>query len=168
MTSWVSPFDAVSCATPLGIIKENLSTPLPSYLTLFIGTRAGCIGETSVLALLIGVIFLFLRRIISWHIPVSFVAAVTLFSFCAGKDPLFQVLSGGLILGAFFMATDYVSSPITKKGQIIFGSGCGIITCLIRFWGGYPEGVCYSILLMNCLVPLIDKHTIPRRFGGKQ
>ncbi len=168
MTSWVSPFDAITCATPLGIIKDNLSTPLPSYLTLFIGTRAGCLGETSVLALLLGAIFLFLRRIISWRTPLSFIAVVALFSFCAGKDPLFQVLAGGLILGAFFMATDYTTSPITKKGQIIFGSGCGIITCLIRFWGGYPEGVCYSILLMNCLVPLIDRYTLPKRFGEKQ
>ncbi len=167
MTSWVSPFDGISCATPLAIIKDNLSAPLPSYLNLFVGTRAGCIGETSVLALLAGSGFLLLRRIISWHIPVSFIATVALFSFCSGKDPLFQVLSGGLILGAFFMATDYTTSPITKKGQIIFGLGCGAITSLIRFWGGYPEGVCYSILIMNVLTPLIDKYTLPRRFGTK-
>lgn len=167
MTSWISPFDAISCATPLGIIKDNLLFPLPSYLTLFIGTRAGCLGETSVLALLIGATFLFLRKIISWHIPLSFIATVALFSFFAGKNPLFQILSGGLILGAFFMATDYTTSPITKKGQIVFGFGSGIITSLIRFWGGYPEGVCYSILLMNCLVPLIDRYTLPKRFGEK-
>ncbi len=167
MTSWVSPFDAISCATPLAILKENLGSPLPSYISLFLGTRAGCIGETSVLALLLGAGFLFLRRIISWHTPISFIAAVALFSFFAGKDPLFQILSGGLILGAFFMATDYATSPITKKGQIIFGAGSGIITSLIRFWGGYPEGVCYAILLMNCFVPLIDRYTIPKRFGAK-
>ncbi|MCK4244386.1 MAG: RnfABCDGE type electron transport complex subunit D [Candidatus Omnitrophica bacterium] len=168
MTSWVSPFDAISCATPLAIVKDNLiSTPLPSYFNLFVGTRAGCLGETSVLALLAGSIFLFLRRIISWQIPVTFIATVGLFSFCSGKDPLLQILSGGLILGAFFMATDYTTSPITKKGQIIFGLGCGAITSLIRFWGGYPEGVCYAILFMNCLVPLIDKHTLPKRFGEK-
>ncbi|HCG76449.1 TPA: hypothetical protein DEW49_00895, partial [bacterium] len=168
MTSWVSPFDAISCATPLAIVKENLLSPLPSYFNLFIGTRSGCIGETSTLAVLLGATFLFLRRIISWHIPVTFMATVALFSLGAGKDPLFQVLSGGLILGAFFMATDYTTSPITKKGQIMFGFGCGVITSLIRFWGGYPEGVCYSILLMNCLVPLIDRYTLPKRFGEKQ
>jgi len=168
MTSWVSPFDAISCATPLAIVKENLLSPLPSYFNLFIGTRSGCIGETSALAVLLGATFLFLRRIISWHIPVTFMATVALFSLGAGKDPLFQVLSGGLILGAFFMATDYTTSPITKKGQIMFGFGCGVITSLIRFWGGYPEGVCYSILLMNCLVPLIDRYTLPKRFGEKQ
>jgi len=168
MTSWVSPFDAISCATPLAIVKENLLSPLPSYFNLFIGTRSGCIGETSTLAVLLGATFLFLRRIISWHIPVTFMATVALFSLGAGKNPLFQVLSGGLILGAFFMATDYTTSPITKKGQIMFGFGCGVITSLIRFWGGYPEGVCYSILLMNCLVPLIDRYTLPKRFGEKQ
>ena len=168
MTSWVSPFDAISCATPLAIVKENLLSPLPSYFNLFIGTRSGCIGETSTLAVLLGATFLFLRRIISWHIPVTFMATVALFSLGAGKDPLFQVLTGGLILGAFFMATDYTTSPITKKGQIMFGFGCGVITSLIRFWGGYPEGVCYSILLMNCLVPLIDRYTLPKRFGEKQ
>ena len=168
MTSWVSPFDAISCATPLAIVKENLLSPLPSYFNLFIATRSGCIGETSTLAVLLGATFLFLRRIISWHIPVTFMATVALFSLGAGKDPLFQVLSGGLILGAFFMATDYTTSPITKKGQIMFGFGCGVITSLIRFWGGYPEGVCYSILLMNCLVPLIDRYTLPKRFGEKQ
>lgn len=167
MTSWVSPFDAVSCATPLAIVKDNLFISLPSYLNFFMGTRAGCLGETTVLALFLGAIFLFSKKIISWHIPITFIATVALFSFCAGKDPLFQILSGGLILGVFFMATDYTTSPITKKGQIIFGLGCGIITSLIRFWGGYPEGVCYSILFMNVLVPLIDRYTLPKRFGIK-
>ena len=168
MTSWVRPFDAVSCATPLAIVKENLSGTIPSLWNLFIGRTAGCLGETSAVALLIGAGFLFWRKIITWHIPFTYIGTVTLLSWVFGRDPLFSVLAGGLILGAFFMAVDPVTSPMTAKGQIIFGVGCGIVTVLIRQWGGYPEGVCYSILLMNALVPLIDRYTKPRRLGEQK
>ena len=168
MTSWVRPFDAISCATPLAIVKENLSGTIPSLWDLFIGKTAGSLGETSAVALLIGAGFLFWRKIITWHIPFTYIGTVTLLSWVFGRDPLFSVLAGGLILGAFFMAVDPVTSPMTAKGQIIFGVGCGIVTVLIRQWGGYPEGVCYSILLMNALVPLIDRYTKPRRLGEQK
>jgi len=168
MTSWVRPFDAVSCATPLAIVKENLSGTMPSLWDLFIGKTAGCLGETSAVALLIGAGFLFWRKIITWHIPFTYIGTVTILSWVFGRDPLFSVLAGGLVLGAFFMAVDPVTSPMTAKGQIIFGVGCGIVTVVIRQWGGYPEGVCYSILLMNALVPLIDRYTKPRRLGEQK
>lgn len=168
MTSWVRPFDAVSCATPLAIVKENLSGTIPSLWDLFIGKTAGSLGETSAVALLIGAGFLFWRKIITWHIPFTYIGTVTLLSWVFGRDPLFSILAGGLVLGAFFMAVDPVTSPMTVKGQIIFGVGCGIVTVLIRQWGGYPEGVCYSILLMNALVPLIDRYTKPRRLGEQK
>ncbi len=172
MTKFYPPFyykiDAVSCATPLAIVKEKLSMELPSYWQLFIGQRAGCIGETSVLLLLIGAIFLLWRRVISWHIPISYILTVAFLSFIFKQNVLFHILAGGLILGAFFMATDYVTSPLTGKGKIIFGVGCGIITFLIRMKGGYPEGVCYSILFMNMFTPIIDRYTIPRKFGSKR
>ena len=168
MTSWVRPFDAMSCATPLAIVKDNLSGAIPSLWDLFIGKTAGSLGETSILALLLGAGFLFWRKIISWHIPLTFTGTVALLSWVFGRDPLFSILAGGLILGAFFMAVDPVTSPMTAKGQIIFGIGCGIITVVIRCWGGYPEGVCYSILLMNALVPLIDRYIKPRKLGEKR
>lgn len=165
MTTWITPFDAITTATPLAIAKFNLSQPLPSYWNLFSGNRAGSLGETSVLALLLGAAYLLYKKQISWHIPVSFIAAVGLLSGIMGKDPLFNILAGGLILGAFFMATDMVTSPMTGKGKIIFGCGCGILTVLIRYKGGFPEGVCYSILIFNMLTPLIDKYTMPQKFG---
>ncbi|MDD5492875.1 MAG: RnfABCDGE type electron transport complex subunit D [bacterium] len=165
MTTWVTPFDAITTATPLAIAKFNLSQPLPSYWNLFVGNRAGSLGETSVAALLLGAAYLLYKKQISWHIPVSFVASVALLSGIMGKDPLFNILAGGLVLGAFFMATDMVTSPMTGKGKIIFGCGCGILTVLIRYKGGFPEGVCYSILIFNMLTPLIDKYTMPQKFG---
>lgn len=165
MTTWADPFDGLTSATPLAIVKDRLPIELPGYLELFIGNVGGSIGETSVICLLIGAGFLFLRRIISWHIPFTYIGTVALGSWLFGRDPLFSILAGGLILGAFFMATDMVTTPVTRKGQLIFGLGAGAIVVLIRHWGGYPEGVCYSILLMNGLTPLIDRWTIPRRFG---
>lgn len=172
MTEFYPPFyykiDGITCATPLVIIKEKMSLSLPTLYQMFIGQRAGCLGETSVLCLLIGVTFLLLRRIISWHIPISYILTVALLSFIFKQNILFHILAGGLILGAFFMATDYVTSPLTNKGKIIFGIGCGLITFLIRMKGGYPEGVCYAILFMNILTPLIDKYSLPRKFGGKR
>ena len=165
MTTWIRPFDAVSSASPLGIVKEGLNQPLPGYLDLFLGNRAGCLGETSVIALLLGAGYLLYRRQISWHIPLVYLGTVALMSMIFKGDPFFNMLTGGLILGAFFMATDMVTTPITKKGKLFFGLGCGFFTALIRFQGGFPEGVCYSILIMNMFVPLIDRYTQPRRFG---
>ncbi|MEA3328484.1 MAG: RnfABCDGE type electron transport complex subunit D [Candidatus Omnitrophota bacterium] len=165
MTRWLKPFDSLTAATPLAVVKDNLSDKLPMFWDLFIGKTGGSFGETGVLALLAGAAFLFLRKIISWHIPFSYLGVVALLSWIFGRDPLFSILAGGLILGAFFMATDPATTPLTKKGQIFFGVGCGIITVAIRQWGGYPEGVCYSILLMNALTPLIDRYLKPRRFG---
>lgn len=182
MTTWQNPRwvpDAVSTATPLAILKEGPfggSSQLSAVncIDLFLGNRGGCIGEVCIAALLIGAAFLFLRKIITWHIPMAYVATVALLSwmfngragFFSG-DALFFILTGGLILGAFFMATDYVTSPLTARGRIIFGLGCGILTFVIRKFSGYPEGVSYAILIMNSTVPLIDKYTHPKWFGKK-
>ncbi|MGE4282687.1 MAG: RnfABCDGE type electron transport complex subunit D [Clostridia bacterium] len=182
MTKWVNPFeqlsltgaaDVVSSATPLAILKgaEAAGQAMPSYIDLFIGRIGGSIGETSALMLLLGGGYLIYRKVISWRIPVSFIGTVAVLTFILGKDGFFtgdvltHVLSGGLMLGAFFMATDYASSPVTPKGQIIMGIGCGLITSIIRLYGGYPEGVSYSILLMNIVTPLIDRYTAPVKFG---
>jgi len=163
MTDWVAPgADAISTATPLALIQNGTIT---GYLDLFLGNIGGSLGETSALALLIGLIWLLSRKVITWHIPVSFVGTVSLLSFVMGHDPLFHVLSGGLLLGAIFMATDYVSSPTTWIGKLIFGFGCGLITIMIRLFGNLPEGVSFSILFMNALVPLIDRYTVPKSFG---
>ncbi|OIN96661.1 hypothetical protein AUJ66_05575 [Candidatus Desantisbacteria bacterium CG1_02_38_46] len=173
MTTWLAPVcswrlvDTVTSASPLGIIKIKLGELLPSYSELFLGIVPGSIGETCKLTLLIGAAILLIKKIIDWRTPVSFIAVVGILSLYFGRNPIFEILSGGLILGAFFMATDMVTAPTTKKGKLIFGAGCGAITSLIRVYGGFPEGVCYSILFMNCLTPLIDKYTRPRRFGQK-
>ncbi|MEW6040365.1 MAG: RnfABCDGE type electron transport complex subunit D [Elusimicrobiota bacterium] len=156
MTSWNLPFESTTTATPLAIVRMKLNQPLPSYWQMFIGERAGSLGETSVLALILGATYLFLRRHITWHIPFSFICLVFILSTLLKRDPLFEIMAGGVILGAFFMATDYVTSPLTRKGQLIFGAGCGLMTVLIRHWGGFPEGVCYAILIMNMVTPLID------------
>ncbi len=174
MTSWVIPgVDSVGSATPLALLKGGEAVgKLPSLFNLFLGNVGGCIGETSALALLLGAGYLLFRKVITWEIPVSFIATVGLFTWIlGGKTPftgdfLYHILAGGLMLGAFFMATDYTTSPVTFKGKIIMGCGCGLITAIIRLYGGYPEGVSYSILLMNLVVPLIDRYTIPKGFGG--
>ena len=155
-------WDLVSSATPLSTVIKGGEEA--SYLTLFLGNHAGVIGETSALALLIGFVYLLVRRVITWHIPVAFVGTVALLSLIGGQDVLFQVLSGGLLLGAIFMATDYVTSPASYVGKIVFGIGCGAVTVLIRFFGG-SEGVSYAILLMNILTPYIDRVTMRRPFG---
>jgi electron transport complex protein RnfD len=189
LTTWNAPtaafvkFDAVTTATPLGILKEEGAARLIEvfgdkmnlYTQLLIGHRAGSIGETSALALLVGAAFLFYRGYISWHIPGSFLGTVAIIAWIFGGkgalfagDPLLHLLSGGLILGAFFMATDYVTAPSVKNGQILFGVGCGFLTMLIRLKGGYPEGVMFSILIMNCFTPLIDRAFKAKIFGAQK
>lgn len=174
MTSY--SVDGVTSATPLAILKHN-NTFLPTfadYSNAFIGNIGGCIGEVSAVAILIGAIYLFYKKIITWHIPTAYLGTSFILFYIFGRAGLFtglpgyELLLGGILLGAFFMATDYASSPITPKGKIIFGVGCGILTVIIRVHGGYPEGVSYSILLMNLCVPLIDRYTRPRVFGTKK
>ncbi len=177
MTTWTSPFgvDAVSSATPMAVLKNASTGSLPEIFDMFIGNIPGCIGETSALALLLGGIYLVARKVISARIPLTYILTVALFTFIfpsSGLTPLYSmaynVFGGGLMLGAIFMATDYVTSPITIRGQIVMGIGCGILTFVIRRFGAYPEGVSYSILLMNVATPLIDRWTHPKTFGTKK
>lgn len=168
MTTWT--LDGITSATPLAILKSHQGN-LPSLYNVFIGHVGGCIGETSALALLIGAAYLFYKRIITWHIPVSYIGTVFILTTIIGRNGLmtgnglYEIFAGGLMLGAFFMSTDYTTSPMTVNGQIIFGIGCGFLATVIRIFGGYPEGVSYSILIMNLFVPLIDKYITPRIFG---
>ena len=171
MTTWSSvTTDATATATVLGIIKEGTGAELPSLMDMLLGRIGGCIGETSALLLLLGGVYLIYKGIISIKIPGIYIGTVAILTLIiTGFDvnmTIIHILSGGLILGAFFMATDYASSPITPKGQIIYAIGMGLITVVIRFYGGYPEGVSYSILLMNVAAPLIDKYSKQRVFGG--
>lgn len=181
MTKWTAPFttgffvpaDVVSSATPLAILKDPTAGELPGMLQMFLGNVPGCIGETSDLALLIGGAYLLFRKVITPRIPLTYLLTVAVLAFVFPNVGLTNIesvgtniLSGGLMLGAFFMATDYVTTPITGKGQIIMGLGCGILTFVIRRFGGYPEGVSYAILLMNVATPLIDRVTQPRPFGA--
>lgn len=165
MTKWRFP-DVLSSATPLVILKGESSEVLPSMINMFLGVRGGCLGETCALALIIGGIYLLIRGVISWHTPIAFIGTVFIFTLILGKQPVYQLLSGGLLLGAIFMATDYSTTPNTNWGRIIFGIGCGLITVLIRVWGNYPEGVSFSILLMNILTPYISKLTRKKPLGG--
>lgn len=174
MTVWPPPetaVDAVSSATVLGNLKLHPDL-LPSLQTMFFGTEPGSIGEMSALALLLGLGWLLWKKIITWHIPISIMVTVAVFTGALYffnpiplHNPLIHLFSGGLILGAVFMATDYVTSPMTKKGMLIYGVGIGFITIAIRLWGAYPEGVSFAILLMNAFTPLINNYTTPRRFG---
>ena len=168
MTTWVIPrywkenFDdivTVTSATPL--VSNNAS-----YWDLFIGNTGGCIGEVCAVGLIIGGLFLIFTKIISPVTPVAFIGTVAIAELIAGNDPLYHILSGGLLLGAFFMATDYVTTPLTSTGKLIFGIGCGIITFVIRQFGGYPEGVSFSILLMNIITPYIDNFTAKKALGA--
>lgn len=183
MTKWTAPFstgflipaDVVTSATPLAILKNPEAGTLPALWDMFIGNVGGCIGEVSTLALIIGGIYLVIRKVISPRIPLTYILTVAILTFVfpseglSGFDSMmYNLLSGGLFLGAIFMATDYVTSPITSKGQIVMGLGCGILTFVIRRFGGYPEGVSYSILLMNVATPLIDRWTQPKPFGAKR
>ncbi len=193
--STLSGIDSITSATPLNVFKSvrEILTNSAEYTTeeisnatqtlselyntngnLFFGKIGGCIGETSAILLLIGAIFLMYKHIIGWKIPISYIGTVFLLTWMFGGtdglftgNPVFHILSGGLMLGAFYMATDMVTSPVTFKGRLYFGLGCGIITVVIRLWGGYPEGVSYSILLMNLVTPLLNRYTRPKTFGGK-
>ena len=162
MTAWVYP-DLASGATPLAMLAKGESV---DYLTLLLGHHGGCIGETCALALLLGFAYLLLRRVITWQAPVCFVGTVFVLSFVLGQDALRQILSGGLLLGAIFMATDYVTTPQTGWGRALFGIGAGLLTVLIRFYGAYAEGVSFAILFMNILTPYLTKWTRTKPLGG--
>jgi len=165
-TAFIPVSDTVTTATPLALLKAGDLANMPSTFDLFTGLSiTGCIGEISALALLLGGLYLIYKGIISWRIPFIYIATVGIFALLLGQDPLVHIASGGLMLGAFFMATDYASSPITVKGQIAYAIGCGLITMIIRQYGGYPEGVSYSILLMNVATPLIERFTKERIYG---
>lgn len=188
MTSWPLPLvnrtvlvDAVTGPTSLGIVKEGLAkgdamtdvmSRVPSYVDMLLGNMGGSFGEVSAIALILGGLFMLIRKIITWHIPVTFIGTVFAFTGLLYLldptqyvDPVFHLLAGGLMLGAIFMATDMVTSPMTKTGMVIFGIGCGLLTVLIRVWGAYPEGVSFAILIMNAIVPLINKGFKPKKFG---
>jgi electron transport complex protein RnfD len=166
--AWHGSADAVTSATPLGILNEGSGEALPSLADLFLGRHGGSLGETCALALLIGGIYLVVRRVISPVIPLCYICTTVFITTLFGQNPLVQLLSGGLILGAVFMATDYVTSPVTFSGKIIFAFGCGVLTAVIRLWGSMPEGVSFSIIIMNILVPYIERATQPVPFGVKR
>ncbi len=188
MTTWPVPtpfsaayMDAATGATPLSFLKtaakgsEALSSvmeQLPSFSSMIFGNMGGSIGEISAIALLLGFVYLLVRHVITWHIPVSIMATVVVFSSILHfsvpaqyASPFVQLLSGGLLLGAIFMATDYVTSPMSKWGMVVFGVGIGALTVIIRSWGAYPEGVSFAILIMNAFVPLINRYVKPKKFG---
>lgn len=164
MTTWQKPFvDAQAQATPLNLMKmQGEATP---YYDLFMGTVSGSLGEVSALAVLLGGLYLLYKGYIDWRIPLGYLGTIAIFMTILGEDPVFHLLAGSVLIGAFFYATDMVTTPITKKGRWIFGVGAGILLVLIRIFGGYPEGVLYSILLMNMCVPIIDRYTVPTVFG---
>ena len=182
MTTWAIPQirpDVTSAATPMAIMKEGTEEAFTTLMSnysigdMFLGKVGGSLGEVSALCLLVGGVYLLIRKVISWQIPVAYigtVAILTLIAAPAGIDNvqymLYNVFGGGLMLGAIFMATDYATSPVTKPGQLIFGLGCGLLTCFIRRFGSYPEGVCYSILIMNCTTWLLDKYIRPTIYGA--
>jgi electron transport complex protein RnfD len=172
MATWVAPTgfspDAVTSASPLSDAFTWKAENLSLYKELFLGNTSGSLGETMTLLILLGGILLIATRIIDWRTPVAYIGAVAFLSFALGQDAIFHLLSGGLMLGAFFMATDYVTSPITRRGRLIFGLGAGILTVLIRLYGGLPEGVCFSILIMNALTPLIDRYATVRPYGFRK
>jgi Na+-translocating ferredoxin:NAD+ oxidoreductase subunit D len=188
MTSWPVPSgfstgytDAVTGATPLAIIKEGIKNgeslvtlmhKVPTTLDMIIGRMGGSMGEVAAIALILGFIYMLYKKIITWHIPVSVIGTVAIFTTIlwlknpeANATPMFHLLSGGLLLGAIFMATDYVTSPMSKKAMIIYGCGIGVLTVIIRVWGAYPEGVSFAILIMNAFVPLMNAYIKPKRFG---
>lgn len=191
MTSWPIPSpisdkflgytDVTTGATPLGKLAETMrngdsmasfAEKIPDYFQMLIGNMGGSLGEVAAIALIIGLVYMLMKKIITWHIPVSILGTVTIFTSILWlvnpvkyADPAFHLLSGGLLLGAIFMATDYVTSPMSKRGQIVFGVGIGILTIVIRLWGAFPEGVSFAILIMNAFVPIINMYMKPKRFG---
>jgi electron transport complex protein RnfD len=188
MTSWPVPAglktgytDAITGATPLAIIKEGIKNgeslsqlmeKVPSTIHMFLGRMGGSIGEVAAVALLIGFAYMLIKKIITWHIPVSVIGSIAIFTSILwlinpeiNADPMFHLLAGGVLLGAIFMATDYVTSPMNPKAMIIYGCGIGILTVIIRVWGAYPEGVSFAILIMNAFVPLMNSYIKPKRFG---
>lgn len=193
MTSWPIPSplsdkflaytDVTTGATPLGKLAEAMrngdsmsafAERVPDYIQMLLGNMGGSLGEVAAIALLIGFAYMLMKKIITWHIPVSILGTVTIFTGILWlvnpvkfANPLFHLLSGGLLLGAIFMATDYVTSPMSKRGQIIFGVGIGLLTIIIRLWGAFPEGVSFAILIMNAFVPIINMYMKPKRFGEK-
>lgn len=183
-TPYVSNMDGFTGPTPLSVLKEGIKagTPvselmheIPSHMDLFLGQMGGSIGEISALALIIGVLYMLFKKIITWHIPVSVLLTAFIFNgilFLVNPekniDPVYHLLTGGFLLGAFFMATDYVTSPMSQKGMLIYGAGIGIITVIIRVYGAYPEGMSFAILIMNAFVPLLNRYIKPNRFGLKQ
>ena len=185
MTTWVQPgfknavgifgsaADVATGATPLALMKDGAFDQLPTIGEMFLGKVGGSLGEVSALCLLLGGIYLLIRKVISWHIPVAYIATVAIVCLISAPEGigaadymLYNVFGGGLMLGAIFMATDYATSPVTKPGQLIFGIGCGLLTVFIRRFGSYPEGVCYSILVMNCCTWLLDKYIKPTIYGA--
>lgn len=190
MTSWPKPHpitekmagysDVSTGATPLGLLQESeagfseIAAEIPSYIQLMLGNMGGSAGEIGAAAIIIGLIYMLIKRIITWHIPVSIVVSASIVSGALWladpqqyADPLFHILTGGLLLGAVFMATDYVTSPMSKKGMLIYGAGIGVLTIVIRIFGSYPEGISFAILLMNAFVPIINLYVKPKRFGEK-
>jgi electron transport complex protein RnfD len=188
MTTWPVPAglntgyaDAITGATPLSVIKEGIKNgesltqlmeQVPSTMNLFLGNMGGSMGEVAAIALIIGFIYMLIKKIITWHIPVSVVGSIALFTAIlwlinpeSNASPMFHIMAGGVLLGAIFMATDYVTSPMHPKSMIIYGCGIGIITVIIRVWGAYPEGVSFAILIMNAFVPLMNTYIKPKRFG---
>jgi Na+-translocating ferredoxin:NAD+ oxidoreductase subunit D len=188
MTTWPVPAgfathytDALTGATPLAIVKEGLKngdsishlmTQVPSTAQMFLGKMGGSMGEVAAIALLIGFVYLLVKKIITWHIPVSIIGTMAILTTILwlinpekNADPMFHILAGGVLLGAIFMATDYVTSPMNPKSMIIYGCGIGLLTVIIRVWGAYPEGVSFAILIMNAFVPLMNAYIKPRRFG---
>ena len=160
--------EAMTTATPLAFIKNGAVDNVPGLWDLLIGNMPGCIGEVSAIALALGALYLLFRKVITWHIPVAFLVTVAVYALIAGRAPAHvEILTGGIMIGACFMATDYVTSPTTAKGKLIFGFGCGLVCMLIRQFGSYPEGCSFAILIMNAVCPLINRWTQPKPFGAK-
>ena len=173
MTTWLQveggrAVQGVYGATPLALISAGDTANLPSVMEMLLGTRGGCMGETCAIALILGGVYMIWKKVITPTIPLAFIGGVFVLSLLFGVNPVYELLGGGLMLGAFFMATDYTTSPITEKGKIIFGLGCALITMVIRVFGSYPEGVSYSILLMNTITPHINRMVRNKAFGGVQ
>ena len=173
MTTWLKPLwwkapEAMTTATPLVFVKYGPAERIPGLWDLLVGNMPGCIGEVSALALALGAVYLLVRKVITWHIPVAFLVTVAVYALVAGRAPAHvEFLTGGVMIGACFMATDYVTSPTTAKGKLVFGFGCGFLCMLIRQFGAYPEGCSFAILVMNALAPLINRWTQPKPFGAK-